>query len=246
MKTEENSIVVIFAGGTGQRMNSKTRPKQFLELHGKPIIIYTLEQFDQHELINGIIVVCLRDWISYCKDLIDKFHIKKVKAIIQGGNTGLLSRYEGVKKAAELYPDDTICLMHDGVRPLIDHETITKNIETARKYGSAITVVPASETIALKGEDNRIIKIVDRQACLMAKAPQTFKLGELFSVHKNAVTSGMIDCIDTAYLMRLNGYEVYAIEGSVDNIKITTPTDFYTFRALMDIRENSQIFGWSS
>ena len=122
------NIAIIFAGGTGQRMNTKTKPKQFLELHGKPIIIYTLEHFEHHELINGIIVVCVEGWIDYCKELINKFHINKVKAIIPGGETGMLSRYMGVNKAAELYPKDTICLMHDGVRPLIDHEIISKNI----------------------------------------------------------------------------------------------------------------------
>ena len=129
------NIAIIFAGGTGQRMNTKTKPKQFLELHGKPIIIYTLEHFGQHELINGIIVVCLETWIGYCRELIDKFHIRKVKEIIPGGETGMLSRYKGVKKAAELYPEDTVCLMHDGVRPLINHEIISKNIETVEKYG---------------------------------------------------------------------------------------------------------------
>ena len=131
------NIAIIFAGGTGQRMNTKTKPKQFLELHGKPIIIYTLEDFEQHELIDAIIVVCVEGWIDYCHSMIDKFHISKVKAVIPGGETGLLSRYEGVKKAAEMYPENTVCLMHDGVRPLIDHETITKNIESVEKYGSA-------------------------------------------------------------------------------------------------------------
>ena len=102
---------IIFAGGTGQRMNTKIRPKQFLELHGKPIIIYTLEHFDRHELIDGIIVICVKDWIDYCQELVNRFKIEKVKSIIPGGETGLLSRYEGVKKAKELYPDDTICLI---------------------------------------------------------------------------------------------------------------------------------------
>ena len=236
-------IAIIFAGGTGQRMNSKTKPKQFLELHGKPIIIYTLEHFDQHELIDGIIVVCVEGWIDYCQSLVDKFHIKKVKAIIPGGKTGMLSRFEGVKKAAELYSNDTICLMHDGVRPMIEHDIISRNIESVEKYGSAVTVAPAIETIAVRGIDNKVGQIIDRSKCQMAKAPQSFRLGELLKVHEDAIVSGITDCIDTAYLMQLNGHEVYTIEGSVENIKITTPTDFYTFRALMDIRENSQIFG---
>lgn len=238
------NIAIIFAGGTGQRMNTKTKPKQFLELHGKPIIIYTLEHFNDHELIDGIIVVCVKDWIDYCQNLVDKFRIEKVKAIIPGGKTGMLSRFEGVKKAKEMYPDEAICLMHDGVRPLIDHDTISRNIESVEKYGSAVTVAPAIETIAVKNEtDNKVGQIIDRSKCQMAKAPQSFRLGELYRAHKKAIESGLNDCIDTAYLMQQSGYEVYTVEGSAENIKITTPTDFYTFRALMDIRENSQIFG---
>lgn len=237
------NIAIIFAGGTGQRMNTKTKPKQFLELHGKPIIIYTIEHFEQHELIDGIIVVCVEGWIDYCQSLVDKFHINKVKAIIQGGETGMLSRFEGIKKATELYPEDTVCLMHDGVRPMIDHEIISQNIETVEKYGSAVTVAPAIETIAVRGSNNKVGQIIDRSKCQMVKAPQSFRLGKLLSAHQRAVDDGMLDCIDTAYLMQLQGNDVYTVEGSAENIKITTPTDFYTFRALMDIRENSQIFG---
>lgn len=237
------NIAVIFAGGTGQRMNSKTKPKQFLELHGKPIIIYTLEHFEHHELIDGIVVVCVKDWIDYCQNLLDKFQIKKVSAIIAGGETGMLSRYFGVKKAAELYPSDTICLMHDGVRPMIDHDIISKNIESVEKNGTAVTVAPAIETVAIKDTGTKVGEIIDRSKCQLAKAPQSFRLGELLKVHEDALSSGMKDCIDTAYLMQISGYELYTVEGSPENIKITTPTDFYTFRALMDIRENSQIFG---
>lgn len=237
------NIAIIFAGGTGQRMNSRTKPKQFLELHGKPIIIYTLEHFERHELIDGIIVVCVEEWIGYCQNLIEQFHLKKVVTVIPGGKTGMLSRFEGVKKAAELYPNDTVCLMHDGVRPLINHDIISKNIESVNKYGSAVTVAPAIETIAVRGADNKVGQIIDRSKCQLAKAPQSFKLGELLKAHQDAVASGITDCIDTAFLMQQYGCDVYTVEGSAENIKITTPTDFYTFRALMDIRENSQIFG---
>lgn len=237
------NVAIIFAGGTGQRMNTRTKPKQFLELHGKPIIIYTLEHFDQHELIDGIIVVCVEGWIDYCQHLVKKFHIEKIDAIIPGGKTGLLSRYEGIKKAAELYSENTVCLLHDGVRPLIDHDLISRNIKSVEEYGSGVTVSPAIETIAVKGADNKVGEIIDRSKCQMAKAPQSFRLGELLKAHKKVINSGIMDCIDTAYLMQLNGHEIYTVEGSAENIKITTPTDFYTFRALMDIRENSQIFG---
>lgn len=237
------NIAIIFAGGTGQRMNTKSKPKQFLELHGKPIIIYTLEHFSQHDMIDGIIVVCVKAWIDYCQDLIEKFNIQKVRAVIPGGETGMLSRYEGIKKAAELYSEDTVCLIHDGVRPMIDYDIITRNIESVEKYGSAVTVAPAIETIAVKGDDNKVGQIIDRNKCQIAKAPQSFRLNALLQAHQKAIESGMNDCIDTAYLMQLQGCDVYTVEGSAENIKITTPTDFYTFRALMDIHENSQIFG---
>ena len=237
------NVAVIFAGGTGQRMNTRTLPKQFLELHGKPIIIYTLEQFENHELIDGIVVVCVEKWIPYCEDLIRKFGITKVKAVIPGGKTGMLSRFEGVKKAAELYEENTVCLMHDGVRPLIDHDTITRNIESVLEHGSGVTVAPAVETVAVKDDNNQVGTIIDRSRCQLAKAPQSFFLGDLLRAHSRMVEEGTTDCIDTAYLMQHNGFPVYTVEGSPENIKITTPTDFYIFRALIDARENLQIFG---
>jgi 2-C-methyl-D-erythritol 4-phosphate cytidylyltransferase len=237
------NIAIIFAGGTGQRMNTKTKPKQFLELYGKPIIIYTLEKFQEHEQIDGIIVVCVKEWIGYCESLISKFGITKVKLVTPGGETGMMSRYNGIMKAAELFPEDTICLMHDGVRPLIDHDTISKNIESVKKTGTAVTVSPAIETIAVIETDNKVGQIIDRKKCQMAKAPQSFRLTDLVKAHQKAVDEGMLDCIDTAYLMQMNGYDIYTVEGSPENIKITTPTDFYLFRALVDARENSQIFG---
>ncbi|MBR3175504.1 MAG: 2-C-methyl-D-erythritol 4-phosphate cytidylyltransferase [Oscillospiraceae bacterium] len=237
------NIVVIFAGGAGQRMNSGTRPKQFLELHGKPIIIYTLEQFERHPMIDGIVVVCLESWIPFCEELIARFRISKVSAVVPGGRTGLLSRYCGVKKAAELYPGDSVCLMHDGVRPLVDQDTITRNILAVREHGSAVTVAPAVETVSVREDADKVGTIIDRSRCQMCKAPQSFLLKDLLAVHEATVAAGIDDCIDTAYLMQQNGYELFTVEGSSENIKITTPTDYYIFRALVDVRENSQIFG---
>ncbi|MBR2189228.1 MAG: 2-C-methyl-D-erythritol 4-phosphate cytidylyltransferase [Eubacterium sp.] len=237
------NVAIIFAGGTGQRMNTRTKPKQFLELHGKPILIYTLEQFDRHDQIDEIIVVCVEEWISYCQELIRKFGVKKVRAVIPGGETGMLSRFNGIKKAQEYYEPDTVCLIHDGVRPLIDYETISRNIACVLEHGSAVTVSPAIETIAIKERDNKVGQIIDKSKCQMAKAPQSFRLGQLADAHQKAINGGMLDCIDTAYLMQQSGYDIFVVEGTSENIKITTPTDFYIFRALVDARENSQIFG---
>ncbi len=237
------NIALIFAGGTGQRMNSSTRPKQFLELHGKPILIYTLEQFETHEFIDAIVVVCVESWIDYCKGLIEKFGIKKVSCVMAGGKTGFLSRYLGISQAYEMFPPDSLVLFHDGVRPLIDHDTITRNIQCAKKYKSAVTVSPSTETVALQEEKNKVGRIIDRSQCQLAKAPQTFILKDVYQAHKEAVEKGIEDCIDTAYLMQKTGHSIHTVQGKPENIKITTPADFYIFRALLDAKENTQIFG---
>lgn len=237
------NIAIIFAGGTGQRMNTKAVPKQFLKLHGKPILVYTLQQFQQHEKIDGIVLVVLSDWITYCEKLIAEYHLTKVSAIVPGGQTGQESIYNGVLKASELYPSDSVVLVHDGVRPIIDEQTISNNIACVKKNGTAITVAPAIETIVLKGTSNEVDNILERSRCQLAKAPQSFILSSLLDAHIHARKEGLGDFIDSACLMRHYGYKLYTIEGKTENIKITTPSDFYTFRALEDALENSQIMG---
>lgn len=237
------NIAIIFAGGTGQRMNSKTKPKQFLELYGKPILVYTLEQFQNHEKIDEIILVCLEEWISYSENLIKKYGLSKVRIVLKGGRTGQESIFNGVSKAYEIYGKESIVLIHDGVRPLIDSETISKNIETVEKFGSAVTVTPAIETITMSDCEGKICSIIDRKSCCLARAPQSFYLSELYNAHKKNQSGDNNEFIDSASLMRFWGKELYTVEGKPENIKITTSSDFYMFRAMIDARENSQIFG---
>ena len=238
-----SNVAIIFAGGTGQRMNTRVKPKQFLELHGKPIIIYTLEHFEHSELIDGIVIVCLSEWIDYCWKMVKKFGLEKVVSIVPGGDTGFKSRLAGVIEASKHFSPDSIALMHDGVRPLIDEKTISDNIASVKEYGSAITTAPAQETIAIKTEDGTVGEIFDRSKCEIAKAPQSFYLGDMLKVHNQAVQDGVDDCIDTAFLMQEYGHSLHTVKGLPENIKITTPADFYIFRAIIDARENSQIFG---
>ncbi|MCJ7861575.1 MULTISPECIES: IspD/TarI family cytidylyltransferase [unclassified Blautia] len=240
------NIAVIFAGGTGQRMNSRTKPKQFLELHGKPILIYTLEIFQNHKDIDGIVLVTLKDWIEYCEELKEKYNLTKLKSIVPGGKTATESAFNGLTRANELFPSDSVVLIHDGVRPLIDEETITKNIECVKTNGTAITVSPAIETITVSdsNEDNGVIKkVIERSKCQMARAPQGFFLNEILNVYKRATNDKEISFIDSATMMMHYGYELYTVYGKAENIKITTPTDFFMFRAIVDARENTQIFG---
>ena len=238
-----SNIAIIFAGGTGKRMNTRSKPKQFLELHSKPILVYTLEKFNNHPDIDGIVLVILESWIEYCKDLVKKFRLSKIKAVVAGGDSALSSQRNGLLKVAELFSKDSIVLIHDGVRPLIDADTIMENINCVIKYGSAITVSPATETVTLFKSENQIMDILDRKHCLIAKAPQCFYLNELLEAHRKAMNDNLYDFIDSGSLMKFYGHSLYTVMGKVENIKITTPADFYIFRAILDARENSQIFG---
>ncbi len=233
---------LIFAGGSGTRMNSKGRPKQFLQFYGKELIIHTLENFQNHPQIDQIGVVCIEDWIPYLKKVLEKYQIDKVKTIVPGGKTGQESIYKGLKSLEEISPKDSVVLIHDGVRPFINEEVITACIESVKTHGSAITVVPAIETIVTL-DNGKIQSITDRSKCYHARAPQCFYLDQIIDAHEKARKDGNLNMIDSASLMQLYGHELFTVPGNVDNIKITTPADFYTFKALYEVRENQQIFG---
>ena len=167
---------LIFAGGTGERMNIKNRPKQFLELHGKAIIIHTIEHFQKHEEVDNIIVVCLESWIDYLQQLVKENKLDKVKWIVPGGKTGQESIYNGLKTLYDVNRniDDLIVLIHDGVRPLITQKIISDNIECVRKYGSAITTSSAKETVIQIDCNNEIDNVNERSVTKIAKSPQSF------------------------------------------------------------------------
>lgn len=239
------NIALIFAGGTGVRMNSKSKPKQFLELHGKAIIIHTLEVFERHKEIDAIVVVCLEDWIGYLEDLIKKAYLDKVVKIVSGGKNSQESQYRGLNAVKELYDTDqeTIVLIHDGVRPLVDEETISKNIKSVQEHGSAITVTPAIETVIMVDDQKMVERVVDRSACRVAKAPQSFYFRDIFTAHERAIAENKLNFIDSASLMIHYDFKLHTVDGLPENIKITTPSDFYIFRAMWEAKENKQIFG---
>lgn len=239
------NIGVIFAGGVGSRMHSKDRPKQFLEMYNKPIIIHTLEYFENHPQIDAIVVVCIKDWIPYLEKLLYKFRIEKVKKVVPGGETGQLSIYNGLRAAKEIAGEEkSIVLIHDGVRPLISENLITNNIETVMKHGSAITTAKVKETILVVNEGKSSIDYVpSRNNSRVAKAPQSFWLDDILKAHEKSLEEGETNCIDSCTMMQKYGYDLYLIDGPSQNIKITTPEDFYTMRAILEAKENEQIYG---
>lgn len=234
--------VLIFAGGAGRRMNSRSKPKQFLKLYGKEIIIHTLENFQNHPEVDNIVVVCIKGWITYLQKLLAQYGMDKVRLIVAGGKTGQESIYNGLCALSDFAPEDSIVLVHDGVRPFVTDTLISDCIKSVKKNGSAITVTPATETI-VELDGKKIDNITDRSKCYLAKAPQCFYLGQLLAAHEKAIKDGNTNMIDSASLMRHYGHKLFVVPGTADNIKITTPADFYTFRALYDARENQQIFG---
>ena len=128
------NIGVIFAGGIGSRMNSKEKPKQFLEICNKPIIVHTIEFFENNPLIDAVVVVCIESWIDYLNSLVYKYRLDKVCKVVPGGATGQLSIYNGICAAKEIAGDEkSIVLIHDGVRPLINSDLLTENIEAVKK-----------------------------------------------------------------------------------------------------------------
>lgn len=236
------NIAVIFAGGSGLRMHTKSRPKQFLDLNGKPIIIYTLELFDNHPQIDAIVVACIENWIPFLEKQLRKFELTKVIKVVPGGETGQQSIYNALCAAENAGTDDSIVLIHDGVRPLITEQTITDNINKVKQSGSCITCIPATETLVVRQTDGSL-EIPSRADSLIARAPQSFFLKDIIAAHRRALAEGRNDFIDSCTMMSQYGYKLGTIIGPMENIKITTPTDFFVLRAMMKVHEDQQIFG---
>lgn len=234
-------VAVIFAGGVGQRMTNATKPKQFLEVNGKPILVYTLEKFQSHPDIDHIVLVCVKDWIDYAKRLIRCYELTKVEIVIPGGENGHQSRYLGLKKTKEVY-GNCMVLLHDGVRPLIDHKTITECMQSVIANGSAVVGTPSVETIAtVDGGDSW--KIIPREQCSLLRAPQCFWLDEILALFIRGEEDEIKDCIDAATLMQHYQKCVTVIKGPPENIKITTPLDFFMFKGILEVQNSREAFG---
>ncbi len=245
MSKKIKNIGVIFAGGVGSRMHSKEMPKQFLNVHDKPIIIHTLDHFEKNEEIDDVVIACVSDWIPYLKKLLYQYRIEKVKKVVVGGASGQLSIYNGLCAAEEVAGgNDAIVLIHDGVRPLINPQLLSDSIRCVKENGSAITAGIVKETIVVIDKDGRIEQVPSRENSRVAKAPQSFWLKEILSVHRQALKDGVTNAIDSCTLMKQYGHSLYMLDGPYENIKITTPDDFYTMRAILDAKENAQIYGY--
>lgn len=236
------NYAVIFAGGVGARMGSQT-PKQFLEVDEKPILIHTVEHFSKHPMIDGVVIVSKEDYIEYCYELIEKFCVSGVLKVLPGGETGQQSIYNGVNylyQNVSQEPERDIVLIHDGVRPLIDEKLITDSITCTMKNGNSIAVARAIETIIRVDADGMVADTVDRSECRYAKAPQCFYLCDIWEAHQRAIQEGKNNIIDSATLMSMYGHELFTVECREENIKVTTPNDYYMFKAMFEARKKGE------
>ena len=238
------NIAIIFAGGAGVRMGAGI-PKQFLEINGKPIIVHTLDLFENHPDIDKVYMSVLSDYIPYMEKLIKKFSITKVSGIVAGGETGQDSIYNALSKAAEENPDDSIVLIHDGVRPWVSYDTISRNIQGVKDNGNAITCTACYETILMSKTGKKVETVPYRKDTFAAQAPQSFRLKDILSAHEQVrqTETRYDNLVDSCTLIKSIGKEAYMVEGNRGNIKVTTPADVYMYRALIQYRENEQAFG---
>jgi len=239
------NIAIIFAGGSGIRMGTGI-PKQFLEVNGKPILVHTVQLFQFHRKIDKIYISVLKDYIPYVESLVQEYHLTKVCGVISGGKTAQDSIYNALKKAESENPQDSIVLLHDGVRPFVSYDVISSNIQSVKQHGSAITSTPCFETIFISKNGNLVEQVPVRKHTYSAQAPQSFLLREIIDAHEQirCTESGYENMVDSCTIYKALGRPVHFISGNRGNIKVTTPEDFFVLRALLDYRENEQAFGF--
>jgi 2-C-methyl-D-erythritol 4-phosphate cytidylyltransferase len=224
-------------------MRSSAVPKQFLDFHGKPLIVHTIEHFEHHREIDGIVIACLADWIDHLRELLSQFGIEKVRWIVEGGETGQMSIYNALAAIEGEVDERAIVLVHDGVRPLIDAEMITRNLRSVEEHGSAVTAYPAVETPIISETGRTVDEVLKRSRVYIAQAPQSFYFSDLIACHRKAQAAGELDYIDSCALYRQSHPDVHLVEGSRSNIKVTTPEDYYVFRALSEFGSMREIEG---
>lgn len=210
---------IVLAGGRGKRMNYH-KSKQFIEIKGKPVLVYTLEKFIYNKSIDEVILVLPEDEVDYCKKEVLQKYSLKVDRIVIGGK----ERQDSVFNALEAMEKANIVLIHDGARPFISEKIIEEGIKYANIYGAAAPGVTPKDTIKIKNEDNISVDTPDRNTLVAVQTPQCFKYDEIYQCHRKIKEENAIVTDDTSVVEKY-GHKVYLYEGDYTNIKITTPED---------------------
>ena len=230
-------VAILTAGGTGTRTHQDL-PKQFLTVENKPIIIYTLEAFQQHPSIDEIYVSCLEGWSAVLEAYAKQFNITKLKWIVKGGNSGQESIRNGVYNLEDKCSDDDIVIIHDGIRPLVDAEVLSDVINKAQKYGNAVTSLPYNEQIFVvsQEDENTTTKFIPRETIRRVSTPQAYRFELLDSKYHEAFDKkiGIYGSHYTNTMMVELGVRLYFAAGSDKNIKLTTPDDLEMFKGFLN------------
>ncbi|MCO8194450.1 MULTISPECIES: 2-C-methyl-D-erythritol 4-phosphate cytidylyltransferase [Anaerofustis] len=239
------NIAIITASGRGTRMGEeyKDSPKQFLDVEGKPVLFYCLEKFENNNNIDAIIIVTLKDYISFVQDKVNEYDLKKVKAIVQGGDTLKQSIMKGFEKAKDFMSseDDTI-VIHDGVRPMVFDSVITDIIKSAKEKGPSLTGIPNKTGNFMITENSEVNKFYTKNQVYAGGTPQALSAKDLQYAYNEGIKRNILD--DENYgtcfisLLYTLGKKIYIVQDKeLMNLKITTPAELEIFRAIIRIRE---------
>lgn len=223
------NIAIVVAGGIGSRVSGLNMPKQFAVVNGKKIMEHTLSVFAGCKLIDKIILVTNEQYLEETKQVIK--NIDKPVSIVVGGSTRQQSVYNAL--TSENFKPDDIVLIHDCARPLVDEEIIERNIEEAKRCGTAITAIKVQDSVMRKDESNSI-SYEDREKLYKVQTPQTFKYDLISKAHKKALNDGINDSTDDGQLLKRMGIELRLVEGKNENFKITTDIDLLLFEQIIN------------
>ncbi|MBQ4207515.1 MAG: 2-C-methyl-D-erythritol 4-phosphate cytidylyltransferase [Clostridia bacterium] len=228
---------VIAAGGIGSRMGNVEKPKQYLNIKGKPIIAHTVEKFFVNDAFRRIIILCPNQWVNYTREILAKYLPENDKVVvIKGGDTRNETIMNAVRYIEETdgLDDDTVIVTHDAVRPFVTARIIDENIAGALEYGATDTVVAATDTIVESLDKQTISNIPDRKVMYQGQTPQAFKAKKLKELYESLSEEEKGILTDACKIFSMKGCPVRLIRGEVHNIKITYPYDLRVAKALLD------------
>lgn len=231
------TIALIIAGGAGLRMGQDI-PKQFLTVNEKPVIVYTLEAFQNHAEIDSIVVVCVEGWERVLEAYAKQFNITKLEFVVTGGKNGQDSIRNGLFYLEDKFDQNDVVLIHDAIRPMVSAEIISDCIVKTRKYGNAITCIPCAEAMLETEDSISSTGSYPRDKLKRTQTPQGFHLGDICQLHRDAFDAGITNSVASCTLMIEMGKKVYFSSGSEKNIKLTTVEDIDIFKALLAARRS--------
>lgn len=228
------NIALILAGGHGSR-TAQDIPKQFINVYEKPLVVYTLENFQKHPDIDGIAVVCLEGWHEILKAYARQYQIDKLLFVVDGGMDGQESTKKGIEALIDVCAEDDVLLVHDAIRPFLTGEVITDAITKCRQYGSGLSAVRCQETIVRTENGISGVEGIHRQEIMRVQTPQAYRYGKALWAYQEADRRGIQGEVYINTLMLRLGEKVYFSKGTEKNVKITTIDDLEVFKALLNM-----------